>query len=41
LVRSARKDAAAVPEKRSGKAVRDLFKFIRAALQMPAEMSDD
>lgn len=40
LVRSARKDAAAVPEKRSGKAVRDLFKFIRAALQMPAEQAD-
>lgn len=40
LVRSARKDAAAVPEKRSGKAVRDLFKFIRAALQMPAKQAD-
>ena len=37
LVRSARKDASAVPEKRSGKAVRDLFKFIRAALQAPSE----
>lgn len=41
LVRSARKDAAAVPEKRSGKAVRDLFKFIRAALQVPMEHQED
>ena len=41
LVRSARKDAAAVPEKRSGKAVRDLFKFIRAALQVPSEQHDE
>ena len=41
LVRSARKDAAAVPEKRSGKAVRDLFKFIRAALQMPSEQHEE
>jgi ribosome-associated protein len=41
LVRSARKDAAAVPEKRSGKAVRDLFKFIRAALQVPSEQPDE
>jgi ribosome-associated protein len=41
LVRSARKDAAAVPEKRSGKAVRDLFKFIRAALQVPVEQPDE
>ncbi len=41
LVRSARKDAAAVPEKRSGKAVRDLFKFIRAALQVPVEQQED
>lgn len=41
LVRSARKDAAAVPEKRSGKAVRDLFKFIRTALQVPTEHQED
>jgi ribosome-associated protein len=41
LVRSARKDAAAVPEKRSGKAVRDLFKLIRAALQMPTEAHEE
>lgn len=41
LVRSARKDAAAVPEKRSGKAVRDLFKFIRAALQVPSEQPEE
>ena len=32
LVRAARKDAAVVPEKRSGKAFRELFKFIRAAM---------
>lgn len=31
LVRSARKDAAAAPEQRSGKAFRDLFRFIRDA----------
>ncbi len=30
LVRSARKDASAIPEKRSGKAYRDLFRFIRS-----------
>ena len=30
LVRSARKDAAAEPEQRSGRAYRELFKFIRA-----------
>jgi ribosome-associated protein len=29
LVRAARKDAAAAPEQRSGRAYRDLFKFIR------------
>ena len=29
LIRAARKDAAAVPEQRSGRAYRDLFKFIR------------
>ena len=31
LVRAARKDASLVPEKRSGRAFRDLFRFIRAA----------
>nr|WP_295082836.1 ribosome biogenesis factor YjgA [uncultured Roseateles sp.] len=30
LVRAARKDAAQVPEKRSGRAYRDLFQFIKA-----------
>jgi ribosome-associated protein len=29
LIRAARKDAAAIPEQRSGKAYRELFKFIR------------
>jgi ribosome-associated protein len=29
LIRAARKDAAAVPEQRSGRAYRELFKFIR------------
>jgi len=29
LIRAARKDAAAVPEQRSGRAFRELFKFIR------------
>ena len=29
LIRAARKDAAVVPEQRSGKAFRELFKFIR------------
>jgi ribosome-associated protein len=33
LVRSARKDAALVPEKRSGRAYRELFQFIRNANQ--------
>ena len=31
LVRSARKDAALVPEKRSGRAYRELFQFIKGA----------
>lgn len=31
LIRNARKDAALVPEKRSGRAYRELFQFIRAA----------
>ena len=33
LVRAARKDAAVMPEKRSGKAFRELFKFIRTAMK--------
>jgi ribosome-associated protein len=35
LVRAARKDAAVEPDKRSGKAFRDLFKFIRTAMKEP------
>ena len=35
LVRAARKDAAVEPEKRSGRAYRELFKFIRAAMLEP------
>jgi ribosome-associated protein len=31
LVRSARKDAKGVPEKRSGRAFRELFQFIKGA----------
>jgi ribosome-associated protein len=31
LIRNARKDAALVPEKRSGRAYRELFQFIRQA----------
>ena len=37
LVRAARKDAAVAPEKRSGRAYRELFKFIRAAMLEPQE----
>ena len=37
LVRAARKDAAVEPEKRSGRAYRELFKFIRAAMVEPQE----
>jgi len=32
LIRNARKDAAAAPEQRSGRAYRELFQFIKAAL---------
>ncbi|MBL8303954.1 MAG: DUF615 domain-containing protein [Ideonella sp.] len=39
LVRAARKDAAAAPEQRSGKAFRDLFRFIRD--QQAADPSHD
>ena len=35
LVRAARKDAAAMPEQRSGRAYRDLFKFIKQQLSAP------
>jgi ribosome-associated protein len=38
LVRAARKDAAAAPEQRSGKAFRDLFRFIR---EVPEPEADD
>ncbi len=40
LVRAARKDAAAAPEQRSGRAFRDLFKFIRAQLAQSEPASD-
>jgi ribosome-associated protein len=36
LIRNARKDAALVPEKRSGRAYRELFQFIRAAASSAA-----
>ncbi|MFG5407771.1 DUF615 domain-containing protein [Piscinibacter sakaiensis] len=36
LVRAARKDAAARPEDRSGRAYRELFRHLRAATQDPA-----
>ena len=39
LIRNARKDAALVPEKRSGRAYRELFQFIRAAA--PGDPSRD
>ena len=35
LVRNARKDAAATPEQRSGRAFRELFQFIKAYLDTP------
>ena len=35
LVRAARADASAVPEQRSGRAFRDLFRFIRDAQEAP------
>ena len=48
LVRSARKDAASAPELRSGKAYRELFRFIRrnepiadSAEAAPSELSDE
>lgn len=40
LVRAARKDAANVPEKRSGRAFRELFQFIKAE-QLRTDRGDD
>jgi ribosome-associated protein len=40
LVRAARKDAALVPEKRSGRAFRELFQFIKAEA-LGADKTDD
>lgn len=37
LIRAARKDASAAPEQRSGKAYRDLFKFIRQGNHVEAD----
>lgn len=39
LIRAARKDAAAAPEQRSGRAFRELFQFVRQALEEQAEGS--
>ena len=41
LVRSARKDAAEVPEKRSGRAFRELFQFIKHAMEAQEEADKD
>ena len=42
LVRSARKDAAEVPEKRSGRAYRELFQYIKQAMEAhEAQAGDD
>ena len=41
LVRAARKDAAAAPEQRSGRAYRELFRFIRRHDAAPAEDGSD
>ena len=41
LVRSARKDAAEVPEKRSGRAFRELFQFIKHAMEAQDEADKD
>ena len=41
LVRSARKDAAEVPEKRSGRAFRELFQFIKHAMEAQDEPDED
>ncbi len=37
LIRNARKDAAAAPEKRSGRAFRELFQFIKQVMEAQAE----
>jgi ribosome-associated protein len=41
LVRAARKDAALVPEKRSGRAFRELFQFIKAEALKTGTETDD
>lgn len=41
LVRSARKDAAEVPEKRSGRAYRELFQYIKQAMEAHEVRADD
>lgn len=41
LVRSARKDAAEVPEKRSGRAYRELFQYIKQAMESPSASGDE
>lgn len=41
LVRSARKDAAEVPEKRSGRAYRELFQYIKQAMESQAAPGDE
>jgi len=41
LVRNARKDAALVPEKRSGRAFRELFQFIKLSTEPRAAADDD
>lgn len=40
LIRAARKDAAAAPEQRSGRAFRELFQFVRQALDDGDEADD-
>lgn len=41
LVRSARKDAAEVPEKRSGRAYRELFQYIKQAMESSSASGDE
>jgi ribosome-associated protein len=41
LIRSARKDAAEVPEKRSGRAFRELFQYIRQAMDAHSDAPND
>ena len=40
LIRAARKDAAAAPEQRSGRAYRELFQFIKQAQHGRGDLSD-